>query len=85
MREIQQIESYLHKQMEPSEAVLMEAKLLLDNELNEKVNWQKQSYALAKFYGRKQLRSEIETVHNCLFTEKRFEKFRNVVLTLFKY
>lgn len=84
MSEIQEIEHYILNQLSAEDHLLMEAKLLLNKELSEKEFWQRQTYALAKLYGRKKLKAEIEAVHARLFTEKKFESFRQKISFIFK-
>ena len=83
MTEIQLLENHLCGALSPEDQVLMETRLLLDAELNEKFIWQKRTYDLLKEYGRKQLKLEIEKVHTRLFTEKRFENFREKIKHIF--
>lgn len=84
MFETQWIENYLLKQLPADEALLAEAKILLDAELAEKINWQKTCYTLVNSYGRNNLKKEIEAVHKRLFTETKFKKFRTKITTIFK-
>lgn len=80
----QQIEQYILNTLSHEEKLLMEAKFLLDKDLNEKLVLQKQTYALIQRYGRKQLRAEIESVHFMMFNESRFQHFRKKISNIFK-
>jgi len=83
MNELQEIEDYLlHPHNE--ESVLMEARLLLEPELQEKTAWQQKTYTLVQHYGRKKLRQEIEAVHQELFTNDRYTSFRKKIMRLFR-
>jgi hypothetical protein len=84
MSETQQLEAYLHGTLSPGEQLLLEARLLIDTDLKEKTFWQKHTYTLINFYGRQQLKKEIEVVQKQLFTEKRFENFRKKIADVFK-
>lgn len=84
MFETQWIEQYILKQLSAEEALLAEAKILLNAELAEKIEHQRTCYNLVNSYARNYLKKEIEAVHNRLFTETKFEKFRNKVMTIFK-
>ncbi len=83
LTEVQQIEQHLLHRNEPGDALVFEAKMILDDELREKVSLQKQSYAFINFYGRKQLKQELETVHQQLFTSAKHSSFRERILKLF--
>jgi hypothetical protein len=62
---------------------VFEAKLLLNDELSEKLHWQKETYNIIKIYGRTQLKQEIETVHRSLFSEVRHKSFSEKIKHLF--
>lgn len=81
--ETQQIEAFINGTADPGDAILFEAKLLLDNELAEKLRWQKKAYQVVKQYGRQKLREEIETVHQHLFTGHQHLTFSQKIRLLF--
>jgi len=81
--ETQQIEAHLLQHSDTGEALVFEAKMLLDPELNEKAMWQQKTYQIVKLYGRDQLRQEIETVHQKLFTHDQHKNFRQKIMSLF--
>lgn len=81
--ETEQIEAYLLQRSDTGESLVFEAKMLLDPELMEKAQWQQKTYSLIKLYGRDQLRQEIETVHQKLFTENQHQSFRQKIMSLF--
>lgn len=83
LNEIKAIEQHLLQEAPPEDNLLFEANLILDPELKEKVQWQQKTYQLVRTYGRKQLRAEIEAVHQQLFTQARHRSFRQKVLSLF--
>lgn len=80
MNETQEIEVYLLGQANP----VLEARLLLDKNLQQKVQAQQKTYALVQEYGRKKLRAEIEQVHQQLFTQNEHLSFRKKILEFFK-
>lgn len=84
MNEVQHIDQYLNRALSPEEHVLMEARLLIDPALHDKVLWQKRSYELIRAYGRKQIRLEIEAAHRRLFSENQFSAFRQTIKNIFK-
>lgn len=84
MNETQQLEAYLKGEMSAENKLVMEARLLLMSGLKEKLEWQEKTYALIKEHGRRQLKLELEKVHQRLFSEKRFESFRKKIESIFK-
>ena len=84
MNEVQHIDQYLNRALSPEEHVLMEARLLIDPALRDKVLWQKRSYELIRAYSRKQIRLEIEAAHRRLFRENQFSAFRQTIKNIFK-
>lgn len=81
--ETQQIEAVILGTASPGEALLFEARLMLDNELAEKVIWQNKAYHIVKEYGRMKLKAEIETVHQQLFTQPQHMSFSQKIRQLF--
>ncbi|MFI5159698.1 MAG: hypothetical protein ACHQHN_00405 [Sphingobacteriales bacterium] len=81
--EIEQIEAHLMLRSEPGDALVFEARLLLDPELKDKVLWQQKTYSIIRQYGREQLKSEIEAVHQKLFTGVEHYSFRQKIMRLF--
>jgi hypothetical protein len=83
MNETQWIDDYLRGEISPETKLLLEARLLIDSDLKEKMFWQEKTYALVKNHGRQQLKREIEKVQQRLFSETRFESFRKKIQILF--
>ncbi|OOQ61179.1 hypothetical protein BC343_22325 [Mucilaginibacter pedocola] len=83
MTEIQAIDQHVQGSAAPGDKLLFDAKLLLDAELPQKVQWHKQTLALVNQYGRKNLRGVISDVHNQLFTQPEHQSFRQKILRLF--
>jgi hypothetical protein len=77
------IERRLLKKPVPGEALLFEAKTLLDQELHANVSAQLQVYSLANEYGRRQLKQEIEVVHQQLFNQPEHLSFRQKIARIF--
>lgn len=84
LTETREIEVHLQQQMQPADALVFEAKRLIDPELDQKIAWQNRTYQLVQQYGRKQLRQEIEAVHQKLFTADEHKGFRQKIFGLFK-
>jgi hypothetical protein len=81
--ETEQIEAYLNGFTDNGEALLFEAKTLLDPTLTDRIYWQKNTYALINHYGRKLLKQEIETIHQQLFTQPEHISFSQKIRRLF--
>ncbi|WPU96003.1 hypothetical protein SNE25_10780 [Mucilaginibacter sabulilitoris] len=77
------IERRLFKKQAPADALLFEAKTLIDKELHANVSAQLQVYSLVNEYGRKQLKQEIEIVHQQLFTQPEHLSFRQKIARIF--
>lgn len=82
--ETEQIEAHLLQLASPGDALVFEAKLLLDDELSDKLHWQSVTYNMVKLYGRNQLKKEIEAVHQSLFSEARHKSFSEKIRQIFK-
>jgi hypothetical protein len=82
--ETEQIEAHLMQLSTPGDGLVFEAKLLLDDELREKLQWQKAAYNKIKLYGRNQLKQEIEAVHQSLFNQGRHKSFGEEIRQIFR-
>jgi hypothetical protein len=81
--ETKQIEAHLLGTANNGEALLFEAKLMLDNNLADKVIWQQKAYDTIQQFGRRQLKKEIETIHQKLFTQPEHISFAQKIRRLF--
>lgn len=79
--EIQQIEDHLFGKDSTS---LIGSSIVTDVDRAERVMWQKEAYAMVHRYGRNKLRDELEAIHNKLFTESPYARFRRQVMRLFR-
>ena len=84
LNNIQLAEGYLQGQLPAGDALLFEARLLLDEELRNNVAAQTETYGLVHQYGRKQLRAEIEEVHKTLFKTHANSSFAQRMLNIFR-
>ncbi|MBO9203082.1 MULTISPECIES: hypothetical protein [Niastella] len=83
LHNIQQIEDYLLKYAGEADQCLFEARLLLQPALHEQLLWQQKTYAIIRQYSRRQLKAEIESVHQHLFNEIEHITFRRKIMALF--
>ncbi len=81
--ETQQIEAHLYGLADTGTALVFEARLLLEPELADKLVWQQKTYAVIQQYGRRQLKQEIEAVHQQLFTQPQHLTFSQKIRLLF--
>ena len=78
-----EIDDYVRKQSAPEDALLFEAKLIIDPELKYTVLCHKQTLRLVNQYGRNNLRTIAEKVHQQLFTQAEHQSFREKILRIF--
>jgi len=83
LNDIQQIDDYLLKYAGEADRGLFEARLILHPALREHMAWQQKTYTIIRQYSRRQLKAEIESVHEQLFNEPEHISFRQKVLALF--
>ncbi len=84
LNEIKAIDDHLFRLVPGAEDFLFEVRLILDDDLREKVVQQQQAHALIQQYGRKRLKAEIDAVHQQLFNDTRPHTFAAKILRLFK-
>lgn len=84
LNELKQIDDYIMHKMNAEEVCLFQARLILQAELKEQLFWQQRSYEIIRQYGRRQLKLEIEQLHDKIFQSTEYEGFRNKVLRLFQ-
>ena len=83
LNDIQQIDDYLLRYAGEADRALFEARLILQPALRESLLWQQKTYAIVRQYSRRQLKAEIETVHQHLFTELEHIPFCRKIMALF--
>ncbi|MGN7989958.1 hypothetical protein ACTJKC_21620 [Pedobacter sp. 22226] len=83
LHELRSIEHYLLSDNKDGESFLFEAKLILQPELEEQVYWQNKTYQMVRNYGRKQLKNELNNIHETLFNTDEHQSFRQKVMRLF--
>jgi hypothetical protein len=84
LNELKQIEDHLLGLNAPEDSLVFEAKMILDTNLRSNVQLQQRSYTLVQQYGRKQLKAEIEAVHQQLFNNPAHRTFVDKIRSLFK-
>ncbi|GAA4200747.1 hypothetical protein GCM10022289_12970 [Pedobacter jeongneungensis] len=84
LHELRSIEHYLLSDNKDGESFLFEAKLILQPELEKRVYWQNKTYQMVRNYGRKQLKNELNNIHETLFNTDEHQSFRQKVMRLFR-
>lgn len=80
----QQIDDYLLRRMDEGEAVLFEARLVLEPGLHQKMHWQKKAHGFIRAYGRKQIKNELRGIEHQLFHHPAHDGFKQKIFRLFK-
>lgn len=83
LHDIQQIEDYIFGRMYVPENQDFKVRLLVNTRLYEEVEAQKEAYALVKAYGRRKLKSELNALHEKLFTHPEKRSFRQLIKNIF--
>jgi hypothetical protein len=81
--ETKQLDEYLHGMADEQDIAVLETRLILEPQLQEKLKWQKLSYHLVQLYGRQKLKAEIERVHQKLFSQPLHSSFRKKIYSIF--
>jgi TorA maturation chaperone TorD len=80
---IAQIEAHLLNRQHPGDALLFDAKLMLDHNLQADAAAQQKVYSLVQQYGRRQLKQEIEAAYQQLFTQPEHLSFKQKIARFF--
>jgi hypothetical protein len=83
LRETRQIDKYLSNQMEPGAKLLFEAWLIIDPLLKLRVQCQRKLLSIIKQSGRRHLKSEIQRIHEQLFSDPIKARFKQDILDNF--
>jgi len=83
LNELQLIEDFLLGDTNAEDKLLMQARQILQPDLQENMYWQQKTYGLIETYGREQLRKEIRQVHQMLFTAPEHFSFSDRIKRFF--
>jgi hypothetical protein len=83
LNNIKRIESFIDGKMSIGDALVFQAKLLLDSDLRQQFRLQKRTASIINLYGRKKLREEIENIHHDIFNSKSDHFLKNRIRELF--
>jgi len=84
LNEIKEIERYLHRALDPEDALLFEAKTLTQPELQQHVQLQRRVFSLVKLFHRQRMKHDLETIHQHLFRDPGKKTFQEKIFQLFK-
>jgi len=76
-------EEYIEGKLDAGEAAVFEARLILDAELRNDIEYLQRSYKVIRYCGRKLLKNRIEEIHHKLFQHSQYSDFRNNIMKLF--
>jgi len=83
LNDTKQIDDYLLHYAGETDRALFEARMLLQPALRNSLLWQQKTYAIIRQYSRRQLKAEIELVHQQLFNEPEHSSFRQKIMSFF--
>lgn len=83
MNELREMEEFLSGTMKPGETLLFRARLLLNPGLRRSVSLLRRCHAVIRWYGRKELKEKIQSVHNRVFTDPSRTTYRSSIEQLF--
>lgn len=83
LTETANIEQYLQGSLSAGDAVLFEAKIVLQEELRSNTYWQEQTYQIIQMYGRQKLRAEIDAAQKLFFNDPAQNSLRAKIARLF--
>jgi hypothetical protein len=82
--DIVETEKYLQRALDPGDAVVFEARLLVSGDMRRNVFFHKVVHRLVRIYHRKKLKAEVAAVHQRLFSDPSKASFRNHIANIFK-
>ncbi|MDV3310166.1 MAG: hypothetical protein LOY03_15265 [Cyclobacteriaceae bacterium] len=83
LNELKEMEEFLSGTMKPGETLLFRARLLLDPALRRNLSLLQRCHAVIRWYGRKELKEKIQSVHNRVFTDPGRTAYRRSIEQLF--
>jgi hypothetical protein len=84
LNDIKLIEQYLHKTLAPEDRLIVEVRMLVDQEFKKNVLLQQQVLSLVAIYYTQNLREELDHYTRKLFNDPLKKDFQNRIMNLFK-
>jgi hypothetical protein len=84
LNNLQLLERFLFRQLEPEDSLVMEAQVLTNPALQKEVRVLEKVFSIIRTYHRSKVKAELEVVHRRLFNDPAKEDFKYTILELFK-
>ncbi|MFC6098947.1 hypothetical protein [Olivibacter domesticus] len=78
------LENYIENQLLPEEKLLLDARIIIDEELKDELYCQEKTYQIIRAYGRENLRAQLTRVEHELFVNPVHKKFIDKIKDFFK-
>jgi hypothetical protein len=75
LNKLQEIEGFVLRKADAGDALVFEARMIVDPSLVHDIALQKEAYAVIHQYGRRKLKAELEAVHQQLFIEPKYSSY----------
>jgi hypothetical protein len=72
LHDIEQTEQYLLNRMDDPDRMLFEAKMIIDPQLKNNAVYQRKTYAIVRWFARKQEKIRLDSIYNNLMRDKNF-------------
>jgi hypothetical protein len=83
LNNIKHIDDFISGKLSPTESLIFQARVLLDSDLRQQVEWHRRTVAIINLYGRKELRNEVEKIHRDIFAVNSDHSLKHRVRNLF--
>jgi hypothetical protein len=83
LNNIKAIDDYILGDMTPGDALLFQAKMLLNTDLKDDVQHQQNTYSIVRQYGRQNIKAEIMAVQQTLTSAPQYRGFMQRIKNLF--
>lgn len=84
LNRLKAIDDHIHHRLSPEDAILFEARLLVDPSLRDDTRLQISAYRIILLFGRRTLRRELRKIHHELFDPGENPAFRKSISNIFK-
>jgi len=85
LNEIRLLEDYIQQRLPTEDKLLLEAKFILDEDLQERLSLQMRCYQLIQQYGREKTREQLQRVEQEIFSQPVHRRFVQKIKQYFRY
>lgn len=85
LNELRLLEDYLQQCLPTEDKLLLEAKLILEEDLRERLSLQERCYQLIQLYGRIKTREQLQRVERQIFEQPTHKRFVQKIKQYFRY